>query len=365
MNQANPNVITHHPSTEVVISDKVTSQSSADTPALSVRIIYNPHNIDSCLATTIITERIKQSNPVSKVQTIGVDFATHDSAAGDVDYLVICGVRLTNRAFLHEVDLCNPAKVIRFNYLGEKDCDANPSNDAPYIQINPARIANIDTNSNNTVEDVGEEQIVGENSICFLANEYFYRALNFGGPATEYQSRLMSIVTRYINFDRFAGIWETDPVTKKVSVRESNDLAFLYRNVAGIRFAAENGLCHLIPVGGVEDSRTYKGEISRIRKIIHRNLQNKIYSSKQKLFQAMTVCVGEDDAFEVMRQLNHSFSTAITYEDTSDARLWRVMTKDQRVIGLLKEILEPTRSWTDCKIVYLACDLPKVNENVN
>lgn len=343
-------------------SPTITMKQTA-TPVITVRAIYNPHNIDSCLAVAVIAERIKQNNQQSKVHAIPVDYASHDTIKSDADYLVICGVSLNDKSFLHEIDMCNPSKIIRFSYLHQDASEAQPSNGADYVKINPIVIGNINDEPGDVVQ-MGEEQVIAENSISFLANEYFHRFLNFGDTATELQSRLMSIVTNYINFGKFASIWETDPETKKVSVRESNDLAFLYRNVRGIRKAAENGMPHAIPIGGVEDAYEYKGEISRIRKIIHRNLQDKTYNSKNKFIAAKTVCVGEDDALEVMRQLNHSFSTAITYEDTSNFRIWRIITSEQQVVGLLKEILQPTSSWVDCKVTYLSCELPKVNEKI-
>lgn len=332
--------------------------------AQTVRVVYNPHNLDSCLALTIIAERVKQNHSGSKIIPVSIDYASHDSVVGEADILVICGVSFDDHAFLHEVNICKPSKIVRFTYLDQTVFEAVPPDDVEYIKIDPTNIGDIGHNPK--IEDVQEhaEQVIAENSISALVNEYFFHHLKFGTAATDAQRRLMGIVSRYINFGKFDGIWETDQETEKVRLRENNDLAFLYRNQRGIRRAAELGECHAIPVGGVDDPRDFKDEINRIRKIILRNMQDVTYEGKTKYLAANTVCVGEDDSFEVMRQLNHSFSVAITYEDIRNQRVYRILCKEAPTLALLKDVLKPVRSWLDCRITYFSCELPKFNQKV-
>lgn len=359
-----------------LVRDDKQEQFSSDfakmiSPVIAVRVVYNPHNLDSCLAATIIAERVKQKNVLNKVQTVPLDYASRDTVQGQADYLVICGISVDDHTFLHEINLCKPSKIVRFSYLDQTVCEALPPDNVEYVKIDPTNIGDIGHNpivSDIEVVDDKEskyaEQIIAENSISFLANEYFHRHLGMGTPATEDQRRLMVIVSKYINFGKFDGIWAVDPGTEKVRLRENNDLAFLYRNQRGIRRAAEAGESHAIPMGGVDDPRDFKDEINRIRKIIDRNMQDVTYEGKTKYLSCNTVCVGEDDSFETMRQLKHSFPVAITYEDIRNQRIYRIICVDPAVLALLKDVLKPVRSWLDCRITYLACALPKVNDKV-
>lgn len=324
----------------------------------TVRVLYNPYNIDSCLAVCIAAERLHKDNPETSIQVVAADSSNHDTFKSSVDLLIICGAVMTVKDFIHEVDMCEPKVILNFRYLGDKNAElimAPP--DTAYHLITP--ITNSDPS---TDEDV--EQIYSENSLSFMVNALLQKT-GYGDKSDDDQKRLMTVVSNYINFRRFDSIYTKDDDSNKIVKRTNDDLTYLHQHMDGIRESSALGLAYDVKSQASAIVKNYMTPITMVRKIIQRNMMEKTYVDKTKYMKLQTVCVGEENAIEVMRQLSYALPSVVTYEDVQDYRVWRILASGVHVIEMLRSILQPVHEWTDCRIQYFACDLPKISEKIS
>ena len=326
----------------------------------SVRIIYNPYNIDSCLATTIAIERLLEYNRKAYIETIPQEvFHQINTIPKQCNTLMIMGVNLSVADILREIDKCTPLRVYNFKYNNADELLVDPSDSTVvYREITP--IMNIHTSnldrSNLTIEDISD------NCISVLVNDSLME-MGLGKPCTEHQLRLISVTCRYINLEKFDSIFSKSESGKLIK-RYNDDLAYLYRNIEGIRKAAANGKPYGILMFGVEKPVDYSEPIKQIRNIINRNMVTRIYQNKQKWCRIPTVCVSEENALEVMRQMTHTMPTAISYEDIQYFRIWRVYSKDAEVIQHLCDVIKPIHTWVSCKITYMVSDNQIITQQI-
>lgn len=336
---------------------------------LSVRILYNPFNIDSAYSVCVAAERLKMHNPSTTITAVAVDHVTYEPPVAECDVVLICGVNITVRNLLKELEIANPVIAIQFGYNNSTSDDNYDSyhynNGKKLHRVSPKSFMD---NSNDT------ENVTADDCISVIVNEYF-NVLNIGTDLTEQSMRLMSAINTYINMRSFPSIFEKMPDnercddalinTGKITIRDRDDLAFLYRNFSGIQEAAEKSTPYMPLLSGIEPTGSYSKVLTSVRKLIHRNITEKLYCGKSKYFKAQTVMVSEENAFEVMRQLSLALPTVITYEDIHDRRVWRFYSTAPGVIDIFREAVEPFEVWGDCKITYMSSSLPRVSEKIS
>lgn len=320
----------------------------------TVRIIYNPYSIDSCLATTIAIERIKEYNKNASVETVSHEtFHYCNSQCFQRNTLMFMGVPMSTTDYLKEIEKCTPLRVFNFKYMDFVDATETPfdptDGQMQYREITPVKNSYVDGSATSfNIEDIAE------NCISMLVND-FLLGHELGKPCTDPQQRLIAIVCRYVNMGKFDSIFLKDS-TGKITKSYNDDLAFLYKNIEGIKKAAYTAKPHYVNMFGAEQTSDYTYPLKQVRDIIHRNMVNRIYHTPKTWCQIPTVCVSEENAIEVMRQMSHSLPTAISYEDIQYFRIWRIYTTDNKVIEHLRDVIKPIHSWIACKIHYLVSD---------
>ncbi len=338
----------------------------------SVRILYNPYNIDSTYATCIAINRLKHYDNHLRVETVAIDFNNHPKPSNKVDLLINMGVHLSLKDLYEEINQCDPKGTLIFQYLDYKSGPSMSSPNDGYITvITPLNIDSAFGQDSPTLIDIENS---ADNSLSILVNEYLIRQ-GVGDNQQAEGSRLMTVISNYMNMKRFSSIFmreenreeeKSELITSgKIIRRDQNDLAFLNHNIREIKASADESRIFTVCDNGDENIKHFMRDLKSIRNIITRNMSEKMFSSKNKYFKAPTVCVGEENAVEVMRQLSLAFGSVVTYEDIQDFRIWRLYATDPQVIEIFKEVINPVRSWKDCQIQYFAAEIPKANDKVS
>lgn len=341
------------------VFDKVEDAQILLTEDATYRIMYNQFNIDSCYAATLVAEYVMHCNPSASVSTVSVDYFNYQKPVNKTTVLILCGVNLTVRDMLSELELSAPELALRFIYSGHAtDEFISPVNQCKFVNITP----------NNDEERSADqvEHITSDNSISVLVNDYFGKTFGSSDMSAQ-QARLLSAVAGYINMRPFPSIFEKKPdegreksnfiVSGRIGLRDKDDLSFLYSNKEAIEEMARLGKPHLVLMSEVETVRNYSSNLTTAKNIIHRNMSEQIYSGKSKYFKAQTVCVGEENTFEVMRLLSLALPTVVTYEDMQNYRVWRLICSNQSTLEIAREALKPVMEWVDCKVNYLVTHL--------
>jgi hypothetical protein len=135
------------------------------------------------------------------------------------------------------------------------------------------------------------------------------------------------------------------------------ELLILYNNRNELMFCAKHDkLFELQP-----DVFTTIKDVRRIqisRNIILRNITNKMYGDSPNTMRIPTVCVNEEYANDVMRLMSYPYSNVITYEDIRDNRIWRIYSKEQRLLDAISNMIPHNDSWYQCKLKYLLSRVP-------
>ena len=345
----------------------------SDARISNVRIIYNQHNIDSALAAAYFCTVLRKADqhvfgdlprePLNIV-TQHYDCVRHTPSKNKVDVLYVLGVSLLGPDLLGEIDACQPKEVIEFHYQPSA-VKFDPANAKyHYREITPI------THDGQLVTN---EEDVTEASIAVLVAEYIERSWTMGITLrTDPIKRLIKAAAHYINFKRFDRFFKFDEAENDTSnvtpattgECTAEDLAFLYRNFERIHFSASTTEELEVNSDYKFDAKHFMTPVSVARNIIHRNMIQANYSNAQKYVIIPTVCVGEESAIEVMRQLSYPYKTVITYEDVRNQRIWRIYAQEApKIMDFLRSVIKPTEEWCECKIFYMVTDVPTINKN--
>jgi hypothetical protein len=337
--------------------------------ATKVRIIYNENNIDSVLATTLMVSSIREvwmleDRLDTHLSLVPYDYVHHTVEKGEIDLLIIIGVEMLGSDLLDEYQASSANKIIQFNY---KKSAGGFKTDNPfqYLEITPTSHIEQPADTKNEVFDVEE---VVDSSMAVLVAEYLKTPTRTPAWFTEEVKKLISIVSHYTNLKYFTNYFDFGNESDKTAMT-ARSLAYLYYQLPAIRKAeAERSILVLNDDKQFEYRKEDIANYSVVpKKIIKRGLSHVLYHYKGKQLSVPTLNVGEENAFDVMRQLSFPYEIVITYEDVRNHRIWRIFTakEDQRILQFLRGLLEPSEQWVSGKIHYLVTALPKYDDKLS
>lgn len=296
---------------------------------MKVHIIYNQYSLDSCLTTCLIKLFYAKLYP-NKDYKITSSHDTKQCCLKFIDtpnVLITVGTNLdlsyTN--IITEL-LDNESLIICFNY--------EDSGDVISLPVFDNRISNIhEFKPFNSVK----------NSLAKLAGVFANKMLveNLDIGLSDQMKLLIKAICHSENFL---------PMSEE-------ELLILYNNRNELMFCAKHDkLFELQP-----DVFTTIKDVRRIqisRNIILRNITNKMYGDSPNTMRIPTVCVNEEYANDVMRLMSYPYSNVITYEDIRDNRIWRIYSKEQRLLDAISNMIPHNDSWYQCKLKYLLSRVP-------
>lgn len=345
----------------------------SDNRITSVRIIYNQHNIDSALATAYLCTVLRKTDDhffgnkddcvALKIQTQHYHGGRHTPIAGNVDVLYVIGVTLLGSDLLGEIDACSPKEVIEYHYK-QSEVKFIGSDACKYQEITPSNIGGVEAQSSDEISEASVSVLVAAHLETLWTKSSVFK--------TDEIKRLISSASRYINFKRFDRYFKFDGVSEvdnsnvtPINHGESSveDFAYLHRHFNRIKHSAANAQVLELVDDYEFDAKHYTGRIAVARNIIHRNMSQATYIHKTHYAVIPTVCVGEESAIEVMRQMSYPYETVITYEDVRNQRVWRIYTaKPGQVMDLLRLCITPTIEWSEGQVHYMITEVPAINK---
>lgn len=296
---------------------------------MKVHVIYNQYSLDSCLTTCLIKLFYSKLYPNKdyKITTSPDNKQCNLRFIDTPDVLITAGINL-DLSYTNIVTelLDNDSKIICFNYEDCGDVISLPVFD-------------------NRIKDIHEFKPFNnvKNSLAKLAGVFANKMLleNLDTGLTDKMKLLIRAICHSENFL---------PMSEE-------ELLILYNNRNELMFCARHDkLFELQP-----DVFTKIKDVRRIqisRNIILRNISNNRYGDNPNTMLIPTVCVNEEYANDVMRLMSYPYSNVITYEDIKDYRIWRIYSKEQRLLDAISNMIPHRESWYQCKLRYLMSQTP-------
>lgn len=318
-------------------------------------LIIDKNNVDSCLAATMMAHAFKGKGTVESIHT-----PRHSSISipKDATSIYILGVELTPYQLVKMLDGLNPNVVVNYRYSESPDikpvADAGVLRVQRYYEITPFTIMSENTKGLKT-----QAEHYHDNSISSMVYDSF---LNCTPPVDSVEAndyvRFIKCVRTYFGMNKFPGVFNFTDAKGKAAVCSDTDIGFFYSNLDALRKAAIDAE-PFVPVLRIARNKSVFEAIQTAKDHAARTSNKIIFSDGNAQTEVPCFNVGEERAFEIMRLVANTSPTVVTYEDLESRRVWRVYTKNPKMLDLLMKTCDMIGSpWSHGKITYFESDIP-------
>ena len=318
-------------------------------------LIIDKNNVDSCLAATMMVHAFKGKGTVESIHT-----PRHSSISipKDATSIYILGVELTPYQLVKMLDGLNPNVVVNYRYSETSDikpiADAGVLRVQRYYEITPFTIMSENTKGLKT-----QAEHYHDNSISSMVYDSFLNCIPpvDGAEAVDYV-RFIKCVRTYFGMNKFPGVFNFTHAKGKAAVCSDTDIGFFYSNLDALRKAAIDAE-PFVPVLRIARNKSVFEAIQTAKDHAARTSNKIIFSDGNAQTEVPCFNVGEERAFEIMRLVANTSPTVVTYEDLESRRVWRVYTKNPKMLDLLMKTCDMIGSpWSHGKITYFESDIP-------
>ena len=170
--------------------------------------------------------------------------------------------------------------------------------------------------------------------------------------------RFIKCVRTYFGMNKFPGVFNFTHAKGKAAVCSDTDIGFFYSNLDALRKAAIDAE-PFVPVLRIARNKSVFEAIQTAKDHAARTSNKIIFSDGNAQTEVPCFNVGEERAFEIMRLVANTSPTVVTYEDLESRRVWRVYTKNPKMLDLLMKTCDMIGSpWSHGKITYFESDIP-------
>ena len=318
-------------------------------------LIIDKNNVDSCLAATMMVHAFKGKGVVESIHT-----PRHSSVSipKDATSIYILGVELTPYQLVKMLDGLNPNVVVNYRYSESPDikpvADAGVLRVQRYYEITPFTIMSENTKGLKT-----QAEHYHDNCISSMVYDSFLNCIPpvDGAEAVDYV-RFIKCVRTYFGMNKFPGVFNFTHAKGKAAVCSDTDIGFFYSNLDALRKAAIDAE-PFVPVLRIARNKSVFEAIQTAKDHASRTSNKIIFSDGNAQTEVPCFNVGEERAFEIMRLVASTSPTVVTYEDLESRRVWRVYTKNPKMLDLLMKTCDMIGSpWSHGKITYFESDIP-------
>lgn len=318
-------------------------------------LIIDKNNVDSCLAATMMAHAFKGKGTVESIHT-----PRHSSISipKDATSIYILGVELTPYQLVKMLDGLNPNVVVNYRYSQTSDikpiADAGVLRVQRYYEITPFTIMSENTKGLKT-----QAEHYHDNCISSMVYDSFLNCIPpvDGAEAVDYV-RFIKCVRTYFGMNKFPGVFNFTHAKGKAAVCSDTDIGFFYSNLDALRKAAIDAE-PFVPVLRIARNKSVFEAIQTAKDHAARTSNKIIFSDGNAQTEVPCFNVGEERAFEIMRLVANTSPTVVTYEDLESRRVWRVYTKNPKMLDLLMKTCDMIGSpWSHGKITYFESDIP-------
>lgn len=315
-----------------------------------IRVVYNPANLESCLAVGFLLKAAKEH--VCKIDVVSYNRITYvPPAFEDFTITFVIGCEMQQIEYQEEMDACS--EMVAISYINGEMVELHKGSDKIFLQYTPNSTSGQDSTKINALEESAD------NSVTKLLFKYFTDAHNY----SQFGAKITQSSTPYSELDQ-----EEKDLIQSVfhysnfMPMSEDDLFILYRYYDDIILSVQTKGSHNFMT---HEELTIKKptEIPRIRTargIIGRNFSSQQYFTNQKSKFLPTICVNEEYSHDVMRLINFSYKELVAYEDMRHWRIWRILAETQTQALDIAGMIPHKDRWFDNKILYLVSDIPAI-----
>lgn len=309
-----------------------------------VAIIYSPNNMDSVLATAILTNVLNVAL-VNEIKTFPYQRSSSNNSLPEnyqEIYIVGADISPSDLPLLLELN-SKQCKVCFYAYKTSTIYDNKTLSLMKSLDIKYDRFEITSFEDKHLQDDFISRKILTENFVP--------------GTQTLLAKSFVKVLQKYLTFQSM-----TD-----------DEIVFLFANIKMVSSSAR-GECeflikrigeHFLDVGkdqvNTEWLRVWNEYLDydrEMRRLINTNNRMCYYAGQNgSAFYTPTVCVTERDSIHITRFIKYVHNDVISFEDTKECRVYRILS-EKNISWYIKRF-QPYDVWTEGSMIYLKTELPR------
>lgn len=302
---------------------------------MTTTIYYSNFNLDSVFSAFIIQKYLKTSHNVN-TNLVKYDRVNAFIPCEKQDRIFIVGADVSPLN-LNSIVTENPdAEINIINYHNVEKYNDNLNNKI----FNDYTKMSIESNDGHLPNSLSE--IIVKQLELKTNDSLFYNT--FINTNKEDFFRLVDSIAKYCNF----------------LLMTQEETLLVFKNINNIYNAMDFNDDFNITIPTVKDDKEYIRYIKNLRVILDRNFAMRYLTANTTWLTSPILSVSAENAFAIMRLISYSYDDIVTYEDTANARIYRVYSKCNKewLFGCIK----PSDVWVEGNMYFLKTDIPSVQK---